>query len=112
LPPRECPPISRAEIRDALRHVSSSSTPGWDHLHWRHLKLLVSDPHFLDTLLNLYNAILRLGVWPAQFKRAVSVVIPKPYKEDYTRVKSYRPIVLLSTLGKLFEKILSERLHY
>ncbi|KAI0365324.1 hypothetical protein BV20DRAFT_919954, partial [Pilatotrama ljubarskyi] len=31
---RDCPPISRAEILDALRHVSTTSTPGWDHLHW------------------------------------------------------------------------------
>ncbi|KAI0630182.1 hypothetical protein C8Q77DRAFT_1064328, partial [Trametes polyzona] len=97
---------------DALKHVSTSSTPGWDHLHWRHLKALCKDPHFLDTLHTIYNAILRLGIWPAQFKRAVSVVIPKPYKDDYSKVKLYRPIVLLCTIGKLFEKVLSERLHY
>ncbi len=112
LPTRDCPPISRAEITDALRNVSTNSTPGWDHLHWRHLKLLTADDHFLTTLHSIYNAIILLGHWPDQFKRAVSVVIPKPYKDDYTRVKSYRPIVLLSTLGKLLEKVLSERLHY
>ncbi|CDO70323.1 hypothetical protein BN946_scf184843.g12 [Trametes cinnabarina] len=109
---RDCPPIAMAEIRDALKHIASVSTPGWDHLHWRHLKLLLADNHFASLLLHLYNGILELGVWPTQFKRAVSVVIPKPYKDDYTRIKSYRPIVLLSTLGKLLEKVLSERLHY
>ncbi|KAL7283508.1 hypothetical protein ACG7TL_002941 [Trametes sanguinea] len=111
-PTRTCHPISIAEIEDAIRSVSTSSTPGWDHLHWRHLKLLLADPHFLATLHWIYNAILELGIWPSQFKRAVSVVIPKPYKDDYSRIKSYRPIVLLSTLGKLFEKVISERLHY
>ncbi|KAI0326299.1 hypothetical protein GY45DRAFT_1259279, partial [Cubamyces sp. BRFM 1775] len=34
LPQRECPPISRAEIREAIKGASTSSTPGWDHLHW------------------------------------------------------------------------------
>ena len=112
LPARACPDIAATEIVDALRDVSTSSTPGWDHLHWRHLKLLLADVRVMGIIHAIYNAILRFGHWPAQFKRAVSVVIPKPYKDDYTRVKSYRPIVLLSTLGKLFEKVLSERLHF
>ncbi|KAL1937237.1 hypothetical protein VTO73DRAFT_13933 [Trametes versicolor] len=112
LAPRDCPVISRAEVLDALQHVSTSSTPGWDHLHWRHLKALITDHHFSAVVLRIYNAILDLGIWPAQFKRAVSVVIPKPYKDDYSRVKSHRPIVPLSTLGKLMEKVISERLHY
>ncbi|KAI0326517.1 hypothetical protein GY45DRAFT_1258891, partial [Cubamyces sp. BRFM 1775] len=34
LPERECPDIAKTEILDALRGVSTSSTPGWDHLHW------------------------------------------------------------------------------
>ncbi|RDX39619.1 hypothetical protein OH76DRAFT_1367327, partial [Lentinus brumalis] len=34
LPERECPPISSTEVTDAIRDVSASSTPGWDHLHW------------------------------------------------------------------------------
>ncbi|KAI0323625.1 hypothetical protein GY45DRAFT_1216057, partial [Cubamyces sp. BRFM 1775] len=96
LPQRECPPILCAEICEAIKGVSTSSTPGWDHLHWRHLKILLQDQHFMMVIHRIYNALLMLGTWPAQFKHAVSVVIPKPYKDDYTRVKSYRPIVLLS----------------
>ena len=32
-------------------------------------------------------------------------------KDDKTRVENYRPISLISTLGKVFEKIIYKRLH-
>ena len=31
-------------------------------------------------------------------------------KEDYTNLKAYRPIILLSTLGKILETIIAKRL--
>jgi hypothetical protein len=40
------------------------------------------------------------------------VVIPKPGKLLYDTPKSFRPIVLLNTLGKMFEKMLSNRLQF
>ncbi|ETW75602.1 hypothetical protein HETIRDRAFT_244654, partial [Heterobasidion irregulare TC 32-1] len=55
---------------------------------------------------------LRLGYWPSQFKTSTTIVIPKPKKSDYTLLKSYRPIVLLSCLGKLMEKVLANRLQF
>jgi hypothetical protein len=40
------------------------------------------------------------------------VVIPKPGKPLYDTPKSFRPIVLLNTLGKMFQKMLSNRLQF
>ena len=40
------------------------------------------------------------------------VVIPKPNKALYDSSKSFRPIVLLNTLGKLIEKVISKRLQF
>lgn len=40
------------------------------------------------------------------------VVFPKSKKDDYLRLKTYRPIVLLSCLGKLCEKVLAARLQH
>ncbi|CAM9931190.1 unnamed protein product, partial [Heterosigma akashiwo] len=39
-------------------------------------------------------------------------VLPKPGKDDYSVIKSYRPITLLPVLGKGFEKVLLERLNH
>jgi hypothetical protein len=38
------------------------------------------------------------------------VVIPKPGELSYDTPKSFHPIVLLNALGKMFEKMLSNRL--
>jgi len=40
------------------------------------------------------------------------VVIPKPNKLAYDQPKSFYPIVLLNTLGKLIEKVVAERLQF
>jgi hypothetical protein len=54
------------------------------------------------TLLQLYNAILRLEYWPTKFKLARVIMIPKPGKQP-TDVTSYRPISLLSIISKILE---------
>jgi hypothetical protein len=38
------------------------------------------------------------------------VVIEKPGKDDYTKLKSYRTISLLSCMGKVVEKVVAELL--
>jgi len=42
----------------------------------------------------------------------MTIVILKPHKELYDFSKSFRPIVLLNTLGKLIEKVISECLQF
>jgi hypothetical protein len=50
--------------------------------------------------------------WPAEFKASTMVVISKPGKPWYDTPKSFCPIFLLNTLGKMFEKMLSNRLQF
>ena len=40
------------------------------------------------------------------------IIIPKPNKMSYDQAKSFHPIVLLNTLGKLIEKVIAERLQF
>jgi retron-type reverse transcriptase len=72
------------------------------------------DPESWVTLLfmRIANTCLSLGHWPSHFKESLSVIIPKPGKPIYSTPKSFRPIVLLNTLGKLIEKMLSYRLQF
>ena len=119
---RHLQPFSRQELLDQLKSAPNSA-PGGDHIRWMHLRALARMPSYkddggaeshdvVDILLEVFNACLRLGHWPAAFKTAVSVVIPKPNKPDYSAIKAYRPIVLLSCVGKLCERMLAERLHF
>jgi len=40
------------------------------------------------------------------------IIIPKLNKLSYNLPKSFRPIVLLNTIGKLIEKVIGERLQF
>ena len=42
----------------------------------------------------------------------MTIIIPKPNKTSYDLPKSFRPIVLLNTVGKLIEKVIGERLQF
>jgi len=63
----------------------------------------------LTHLTRLLNHLLWLGYFPTCWKRAKVIPIPKPNKPG-TDPNSYRPISLLSTLRKLFERIIAVRL--
>ena len=55
---------------------------------------------------------INLGHWPNHFKTLSMVIIPKLKKPSYDLSKSFQPIVLLNTIGKLFEKMIGERLQF
>jgi len=89
-----------------------SSTPGPDHISWRHLKAVAANNVCLEKITLIANACIEFKTWPPQFKAASSIIIPKPNKELYNTPKSFRPIVLLNTTGKLIEKAISNRLQF
>ncbi|KAF5529196.1 hypothetical protein FMEXI_14306 [Fusarium mexicanum] len=58
----------------------------------------------------LFNACIRLGYHAAAFRKAITSMLPKAAKPAYNHPNSWRPIALLSCLGKLFERFLAQRL--
>ncbi|EDN91303.1 hypothetical protein SS1G_00706 [Sclerotinia sclerotiorum 1980 UF-70] len=46
------------------------------------------------------------------FRLATIVIIPKPNKSDYTNPRSYRPIALLSVLGKGLERLIAKKVSW
>ena len=70
------------------------------------------DKTCLSKIVNIVNACIIVGYWPDQFKESISVIIPKPNKVSYNTPKAFRPIILLNTLGKLIEKVISHRLQF
>ena len=40
------------------------------------------------------------------------MIIPKPNKMVYNHPKSFHPIALLNTLGKLIKKVIAEKLQF
>jgi len=64
----------------------------------------------MTNIVNIANACINLSYWPMHFKRSSSIIIPKPNKSLYDFPKSFRSIVLLNTIGKLIEKVISNRI--
>ncbi|KAA5588664.1 reverse transcriptase family protein, partial [Pseudomonas aeruginosa] len=56
----------------------------------------------------LFNSILSTGHFPGIWKLGKVIALPKPGK-DRRNPSSYRPITLLSHVGKLFERLLLRR---
>ena len=57
----------------------------------------------------VFDACVREGYHPARFRFAITCVVKKASKERYDRPESWRPIALLSCLGKVLEKIMANR---
>ena len=66
----------------------------------------------ITNIIKIANACIDLGYWPNHFKILSMVIISKSDKLSYNSPKSFRPIVLLNTLGKLIEKVIGERLQF
>ncbi|GFW35940.1 RNA-directed DNA polymerase from mobile element jockey [Trichonephila clavipes] len=60
-------------------------------------------------LTNIITNIIKLGYFPLKWKTAAVIPILKPGK-DPTKADSFRPIALLSVLGKVAEKIILTRM--
>jgi len=106
------PEFSREEFKFTLSSCNNSSAPGPDKLSWNHLKTIFDDIECLDTFIQMANACINLGYWLSHFKTSTTIVISKPNKKLYDSPKSFRPIVLLNTMGKLIEKVIGERLQF
>lgn len=108
--PIDCPAITASEIKKAVRTAAPNKAPGADGITNRvlHETLDILMPY----LHKLFNACLEQGYCAAHFKETVTVVLRKPGKEDYSQPKSYRPIALLNTLGKVLDGVIANRLAY
>ena len=60
-------------------------------------------------LTGVFNTVLKEGVFPTRWKKARLALIPKPGK-PVGQPSSYRPLCLLDTVGKIFERTIVDRL--
>ncbi|KID59535.1 Endonuclease/exonuclease/phosphatase, partial [Metarhizium hybridum] len=106
-PPVPMPDLTVEEIERQLLHAKPWKAPGDDGLPvivWKKIWPVVK-----HRVLALFQASLTEGVLPDQWRHAKIVPLKKSDKPDYALAKAWRPISLLSTLGKLLEAVLAER---
>lgn len=104
----DIPYVTLKEIKNMIKyHISEKKSPGYDLITGKIMKEL---PELaLLKFQHIINACFKIRYVPKHWKIAEIIVIPKPGKPP-TEVTSYRPISLLPTMSKIFERLLLKRL--
>lgn len=93
-------PVTAKELMKVLKGSRNRSAPGPDGINYKTLKIFnITHPNILCTV---YDACFRFRVFPG--KPGLVIWLPKSGKDPLS-AEAYRPITLLSTLGKTLEKL-------
>ena len=95
------------EVKEAISELKPRKAPGCDNIPNLVLKVLPKE--FIFLLTRVFNACFHIAYFPTEWKIGKIIAIPKPGKNRDTPT-NYRPISLLSTIGKIFEKLVLQRL--
>ncbi|KAF5260514.1 hypothetical protein FOXYS1_8829 [Fusarium oxysporum] len=104
------PELTLEEVEEKVMTAKAWKAPGGDGLPalvWKQLWPVVG-----DRVLHLFQTSLRDGELPVQWRSAKIIPLKKQGKDDYKVAKSWRPILLLSTLGKILEAVIADRISY
>lgn len=103
------PPSSKEEIQEALLRAGNNA-PGADEIPSSIIKL--AWPLIEDHIYSLFSGYISLGHDRKCFRHASIYMRQKLNKSDLSSLRSYRPIKLLSVLGKGLERLLSKRISW
>lgn len=94
-------------LRAIKRGLKGNTAPGPDGLHKKVWAL--ASRVLAEHIRQLFNNCLKRGVFPSAWRRAKLVLLRKEGK-DVGSPSAYRPICLLDEVGKLFERVIANRL--
>lgn len=101
-------PIDLSEIEMAIKAMKMRKAPGPDEVPPSAVKRLwQAKPRVLR---DLFGDCLRSGIFPRVWKVGTIKILVKSEDRRREEVGSYRPITLLPVMGKIFERLLVERL--
>ena len=100
--------VTEQAVERALFSHSVKKAPGPDKLSFGAIRLLWKWDK--ERIVRLTRAAVHTGRHPLLWKRASGMVIRKPSKDDYTQLKAYRSISLLSCVGTVVERVVTELL--
>lgn len=101
-------PVSLEEVGKLLKNINIFKSMGPDGIHPKLLKALSENTDFVNNVQLLFNTCLEECKIPKVWKQANITPIHK--KGSVNDAKNYRPISLTSVMGKLFEKVVRDRI--
>jgi len=116
-------PVSTKEISEIIKSLNWKSSHGYDETPTKFkkyaypLSYLLSHTHthththiYIYIYIYVCNKSLSTGIFPIQLKYSQINSIFK--KGSKTEMSNYRPVSLLTSFSKVFEKVIYKRLHY
>lgn len=102
--------VTSSEVAAILRNTAAWKSPGEDLLPVGFLRAC-GQPVY-DVLATLISKSFELAYYPKRFRSARVAIIPKPNKTKAEKQTpgGWRPIALLSTVGKVIEAAMTERI--
>lgn len=104
----DIPSITEDELMEACNRVGNNKAPGLDGIPNIALKTSIKAEPTL--FLDVYNTCLKEGTFPRKWKQQRLVLLPKGKKKPPEEPSSYRPLCMLDTAGKIFERIIHQRI--
>src|SRR5277367_2616127 len=101
-------PASIQEIKNIINHLKLNTAPGIDGIHPAYIR--GADDTYPCLLSHLINLIISSQEVPEKLKHTTIIPI---YKKDGNKddLNCYRPIAILTTFSKVFEKFLFQRIN-
>lgn len=102
--------VDADDVAEIVRSTAPWKAPGPDQVPTGLLK--ACGPPLWAALAKIANARLALGYFPKRFRSAIVAVIPKANKTPAEKAVpgGWRPIALLSSVGKVIETVIAKRL--
>ena len=100
--------ITKSEVKTALHSLKGKTCPGPDRIH--PLMIYNAREALVTPLCSLYQRCWEQGILPGVWKQENKIFIPKADKQNYNIEKAYRALSLSSIVGKLYERIVCNRL--
>jgi len=96
--------ITESRTWKAMFSFKTDKAAGLDEI--KPLVLRYLTPNIVSLITDIYKGCLKLAYTPTSWRKMKAIFLPKPGKENYDEVKSYRPITLSSFLLKGLERIM------
>lgn len=101
--------FTREELEEAKKRIRKGKAPGPDRIPPEIIIAAIEEAP--QVILRIMNTLLEKEEFPKKWKRAKVALIPKGREETKNSDQmKYRPICLIDCIGKLMERLLSNRL--
>jgi len=100
-------PVNRNEVARIISNLSNKDSSGHDNIAVKLLKTVKDD--LVDCLTFIINQTIISGIFPQKLKIAKIVPVFKNGSRD--EIGNYRPISVLPSVSKVFEKVMANQLY-